>query len=332
MDFLNIDFKLDRIHCHDEGDGPGNAEPYLWTVFFKVDGETVVVNTNGPAPPHLEGLPTVVPTPGNHGDLLNTDVDAGDDVAVPPAIGQYQTIMKPIPFTTPVGPVTEAGGQIGCIVVLMEEDFTPNEAIAIGHDTLNGSVRDKLNEAMASISLAKPDLTDDDINKFSDQIGAAVNAAIESAVSALDWLFGFGNMDDKIGSRVFLFKHGDLAAANGAAIPFSQRWDNEGAWEIFGHIVATVVPRPPPPEPKCCDELKREVADLQATIAKEDGRIDQLEGELAKENERIRRLEMITQANGRGLEQQKKSIELLEAVVSRPDMQKRRRAKKTSKL
>ncbi|KAI9768265.1 MAG: hypothetical protein M1839_004159 [Geoglossum umbratile] len=322
MDFLNIDFKLDRIHCHDEGDGPGNAEPFMWTVFFKVDGETIVVNTSGPDPPHLQGPPIVVPTPGNHGDLLNTDVDEGDDVAVPAAIGQYQTIMKPIPFTTPIGPLAEAGGQIGCIVVLMEEDNTPSDAIAHGHETLDGSVRDKLNEAIASISLAKPDLTGDDINKLSDEIGAAVEAAIKSSVSALDWIFGWGNMDDKIGSKVFLFKHSVLADAKGAAIPFSQRWDNEGSWEIFGHIAATVIPRPPP---ACCNELKGKIAELEVTIAKENDRIAQLESKQARDGSRISRLESELGLQG-------KRIELMETVVGRHDTPKRRSAKKTSKL
>ena len=36
-----VDITLRNIHCSDEGDGPGSAEPYLWTVFFKVDGDTV---------------------------------------------------------------------------------------------------------------------------------------------------------------------------------------------------------------------------------------------------------------------------------------------------
>ena len=56
MNDLKIDLKLDRVHCHDEGDGPGNAEPYLWTVFWKVDGETVVVNSDGPSPVFVQGF------------------------------------------------------------------------------------------------------------------------------------------------------------------------------------------------------------------------------------------------------------------------------------
>lgn len=79
-----------------------NAEPYLWTVFFKVDGDTALVNTDDPSHVFLQGVPTVVTTPGNHGNRGTSDVDEGDDVGIPAIIGEYRTIMKPIPLTTPV--------------------------------------------------------------------------------------------------------------------------------------------------------------------------------------------------------------------------------------
>ena len=38
---LDVSLVLDHIQCIDEGDGPGLAEPYLWTLFFKIDGTSV---------------------------------------------------------------------------------------------------------------------------------------------------------------------------------------------------------------------------------------------------------------------------------------------------
>jgi len=266
MNDLRIDLKLDRIHCYDEGDGPGNAEPYLWTVFWKVDGETIVVNTDGPAPPFVQGFPTVVGTPGNHGNLGTTDVDEGDDVAIPAIIGEYHTTMTPIPLTTPIGStLTEVGGMLGCVVVLMEEDFTDAGAIQRGHEALDSSVRDKLAELVGSLSITKPEPTDEDIAAVSDQIGDAVKSAIGDGVSVLSWIAGWGNMDDQIGSAVFRFSHKQLEESGGMRIPFGRRWDNEGDWEIFGGITATVLPKREDP---CCSELRRRVKDLETVVRK----------------------------------------------------------------
>jgi hypothetical protein len=82
-DLLRVWLDLERIHRHDEGNGWGSAEPYLWTVFFKIDGDSVAL-TEGLT---LSGTATVVGTPGSHGNLGNTDVDAGDDIDIPSAIG-----------------------------------------------------------------------------------------------------------------------------------------------------------------------------------------------------------------------------------------------------
>jgi hypothetical protein len=274
MTDLNVEFKLDHIHCHDEGDGPGNAEPYLWTVFFKVDGDTLVVNSDGPVAPFLQGAPTVVGTPGNHGNLGTTDVDEGDNVAVPAIIGEYRTIMKPIPLTTPFAGVSEVGGMIGCIVVLMEEDNTPDTAIARGHEALDRSVRDKLAEVLGTLSISKTEPSEEDIAALTEQIGSAVKSAIGDGVNVFEWLGGLGNMDDQIGSAVFRFSHNDLEMSGGATIPFSRRWDNEGDWELFGHIKATPIRRP---EPKCCEDLKRRVEELERANSAHDKRLARLE-------------------------------------------------------
>ncbi len=219
MQDLNVELKLERIRCHDEGDGPGSAEPYLWVVYFKVDGETIVVNSDGPNPAFLQGPPTVVPTPGNHGNLGVNDVDEGDEIAVPAIIGEYRTVMKPIPLTTPLAGISEVGGMLGCLAVLMEEDNTPSSAIARGHEALDRSVRDKLTGFLGTLSISKQEPTDEDIDALSDQIGNAVKSAIGDGVNVLQWIGAIGNMDDQIGSAVFRFSHAGLEASGGTPIP-----------------------------------------------------------------------------------------------------------------
>jgi hypothetical protein len=97
-----------------------------------------------------------------------------------------------------------------------------------------------------------------------DQIGDAVKAAVSDGVSVLSWLSGFGNMDDQIGSAVFRFSHKQLEEAGNVRIPFGRRWDNEGDWEIFGGITATIMPRRVDP---CCSELRRKVKALESAVA-----------------------------------------------------------------
>ena len=274
---LNIEFKLDRIHCHDEGDGPGNAEPYLWTVFFKVDGDTVVVNSDDIGNIFLQGPPTVVTTPGNHGNLGTSDVDEDDDVNVPAIIGEYRTVMKPIPLTTPVFGKTEVGGMIGCIVVLMEEDNTSDSDAGRGHERLDSAVRDQLTQVMGTLGISKLEPTEEDINAMTDRIGSAVKSAIQDGVGVVEWLLGFGNMDDQIGSGVFRFTHGSLESSAGAPIPFGRRWDNEGDWELFGHIKATPIRRP---ESKCCEELKQKIRELERALAGLGKRVGKIEADL----------------------------------------------------
>lgn len=274
---LNIEFKLDRIHCHDEGDGPGNAEPYLWTVFFKVDGDTVVVNSDDIGNIFLQGPPTVVTTPGNHGNLGTSDVDEGDDVNVPAIIGEYRTIMKPIPLTTPVFGKSEVGGMIGCIVILMEEDNTSDSDAGRGHERLDSAVRDQLAQVLGTLGISKLEPTEEDINAMTDRIGDAVKGAIQDGVGVVEWLLGFGNMDDQIGSGVFRFSHGMLESSAGMPIPFGRRWENEGDWELFGHIRATPIRRQ---EPKCCNELNRKIKELERTIAEQGKRLRKIEADL----------------------------------------------------
>lgn len=238
MNSAKVSLKLSNIHCFDEGDGIGSAEPYLWTVFFKIDGDTVVVTPQLA----LKGTATVQSTPGNHGDLPNHDVDAGENVPIPAALGEFHTTLKPIPLQQPVGSTKSVGGAIGCIVVLMEEDNTPGSAIASGHTALNKAVQTSLNALIPTLNFAHQEPTPAEIAQMQSKIGTAVENAVKNGVSVWDWLGGLGNMDDKIGSVVFQFSQQQLLDAGAGGIALQKRWKNEGDWEITGHISATAIP------------------------------------------------------------------------------------------
>src|SRR5690606_18885974 len=82
METLNVVLKLNQIICHDEGDGPGSAEPYLWAIFFKIDG--LSVQQNGVS---LVGEAEFRFSQGSHENLPNHDVDPGEVIQIPSAVG-----------------------------------------------------------------------------------------------------------------------------------------------------------------------------------------------------------------------------------------------------
>ena len=83
--------KLSSIHCRDEADGIGDAEPYLWTIFFKIDGETI---KQAPGLPVLTGNAVFQFGPGSHGNLGTRSVDPGETVQIPAAIGEWHTQLQ----------------------------------------------------------------------------------------------------------------------------------------------------------------------------------------------------------------------------------------------
>jgi len=213
---LRVRFQLDTVHCFDEADGPGDAEPYLWAVYFKIDGDTVFLDERN----MLAGTATVSTRPGNHGDLGDTDVGAGDDVAIPPSIGMYDTVLKPIPLTKPFPGIEDVGGVVGCVVVMLEQDNTPDDAIAQGHAALDQAIRRELDQLIPKFGILHQSPTQMEIAEIEQRVQDAVRSAIEDAMSFLAKLLTLGNSDDVIGQSFFSVSHDDLAASGAASIPF----------------------------------------------------------------------------------------------------------------
>ena len=222
--------RLTSVHCIDEGDGPGSAEPYLWTVFFKVDGTTTSVTPEL----RLTGRATVVGRPGNQGDLPNHDVDDGEIITVPAALGAWSTRLCPIPLQEPIGTFREVGGVIGVVMVLLEEDNTPASAIAKGHRALDRAVRQALDALIPTLGFGHQEPTPEEIAALTRRVSQAVESAIRDDVSVWDWLGALGNMDDRIGSAVVQFGHDALLDAGTAGIGFRRDFHSEGEWRITG--------------------------------------------------------------------------------------------------
>lgn len=235
-DLLRVRLDLNRIHCYDEGDGWGDAEPYLWTVFFKIDGESVAL-TEGLT---LSGNATVQSTPGSHGNLGTSDVDPGEDVPIPSALGYWSPFLTPIPVPASLRPLAgdDLGGVVGVVCVLMEEDNVSDSGAEAGHQGLNNAVQNALDQVIATRSFANPSIGQAEIDQYLAAIESGVVQAIEDEQNFFENVWSAINPDDTIGSKVWFFTHDQLVG--GGVIDFSQRWENEGDWELFGNVNASV--------------------------------------------------------------------------------------------
>jgi hypothetical protein len=233
---IRVNLELDNILVHDEGDGWGDAEPYLWTVFFKVDGETVTVLDGFT----LSGSPTIHTTPGSHGNLGTSDADEGDNIVIPSTIGEWQTILAPIPVAPSLSDLADDfGGLVGVVAVLMEEDSVTDDGAEAGHRALNQAVQDAIQRIIDTRNIGRTDVTEEEIAGFEDSIASEVEDAIRNQQNFFENLWSWLNPDDTIGTKVFTFTHDDLDPST--ATEFSHRWEDEGDWEIFGHVSSTVL-------------------------------------------------------------------------------------------
>lgn len=261
---LDVSIRIDELKCYDEGDGPGDAEPYLWACFYKIDGSTFHINKSG----FLTGSAVIQRMTGNQGNLYNTDVSAGDTVTVPPTVGFWHTQLMPIPIHPSWASIVKTAkgwddipGYIGVLYVLMEEDNLPNSAALAGYSSFCSTFELRLNETLNTIGVFNPEITPDletgIRNAVTESTRQAIMDSLNIAEKLWQWLAG---PDQTIGSGAFRVSHDKLV--NLGTIPFSDRWrngtnisapdelilkgpgrfiTNGGEWEVKGHIGASEI-------------------------------------------------------------------------------------------
>ena len=240
MDLI-FEIHLQKIHCFDEADSVGSAEPYLWAIFFKIDGDSVFIDELF----NLQGTAKVFGTLGDHGNLGVSHVGKGDDIVIPAQFG-YSDFLRPIPLRQPVLDKHEVSGIVGCIVVLMEQDNTSDEAVAAGHAELRFAVQSALNELITSLHQEpSPEEIEEISKEIKDKVGKQVKDAITNRVLFFGEIAAGLNDDDQIGSGVFLFSQDDLLNADPGGIFFEARVKpegdkNEGDWQITGIIQSSL--------------------------------------------------------------------------------------------
>lgn len=266
---LPVNVRLSSVYCHDEADGIGNAEPYLWTIFFKIDGETIKQNgisLTGDAVFHFG--------PGSHENLRTHAVEDDDSVAIPATLGEWNTKLQPIIIKDASDHTHLIPGTIGVAAILMEEDNVSDSGAEAGHQALNNYIRNSINEFIHSISLLdfvgvdKPEeklkeLTDALVKEIKDKSSGKVKDAIRNKQPWYNDAWAFLNADDNIGSEIWMYNQDEIVS-HVYNVSLRQRWHNEGDWEIFGSITA---PDPCKSQVVAVNQQNARIAGVQQQIA-----------------------------------------------------------------
>jgi len=250
---LSVMLKLEHMHCHEEADNFYSSEPYLWTVFFHADINTVTL-----------GFDNMIATYTPHANwttrgLYPNGVKAGDDVDIPASMGVRKVILDD----------GGAGiGMVGVLFVLLEQDQTPGNAISAGHQALAEATNFALNDYVNSKFPEIIEPTPSEIQIIADQIQGEVEDAIKDKLS---WYHFLHDHDDVFGFGHQFLLYDELSSLASQTPPeqsFSARIHHEKVsqklvndYEIFGKVL--VRPYPPPPDP-CANELEAYNAAVKA--------------------------------------------------------------------
>lgn len=238
----NIKIELNQLTCHQKVEKWGKAEPYLWVIFFKMDGNSVDITSEF----KLKGRGTFYFAPGSHGNLgLEGALIHEKAVSIPKSIGQWVTYLEPfhIPYFEQKAPAI-----VGAIAVLMEQNNVSYKGAEAGHQALNKKVQEAVNAAMRSFDPRVVDINDvmgaikkyfeQKVEDFTATIQDDIIAAIRAEQKLIRNLWTLLNPDNLIGYHVWNFNQQELQDSENATIHFSNRWQSEahGDWEIAGKI------------------------------------------------------------------------------------------------
>jgi hypothetical protein len=228
--------------------GVGPAEPYLLTVFFKVDGETMRVVPRADGKLVLAGDPVVRRTDSRHGNL--PPVRDGQTVAVPDRVGRAQLRLQPIPLPGALGDAVVGGasGVAGVVYVLAEQDKSPDDAILAGYNALVNQLTAELRALVGSIVVdpatpgASPlTISEPVIEGITARVSTKVKQAVKAASGPFQKLAQALNKDDIIGNEVLLLTEAGLIADRAQSGTTDFRGpDVRGDWTVSWSATATV--------------------------------------------------------------------------------------------
>ncbi len=233
-----ITISLQKLTCHQAPRRRRRKPPYLWTVFFKIDGSTVRLSPQF----ELQGEAEFHFTPGSHCNLIEVPLAPGQTTEVTPALGTWQTELLPIevPFFDYQMP-----GLLGVAAVLMQENNVSDIGAEAGHQALNEYVRVAVNRSIQQFSVKQIDVENirpslkryfaQQVHTLADGIESQVKRAVADAQTLAQNLWSLVDQDELIGYRVWDFMASELSEP---LVPLQQRWVEQslGTWELRGEI------------------------------------------------------------------------------------------------
>src|SRR5262245_57182469 len=127
MGLITAKIKLNQFYIHKQNDKGGKDEPYLLTLFARIDGNIV----DAKIPIEERGIPIHIPDALGHGDLgpesKGMSMTGVSVVKVPAAIGEWQTTLTSEGLD--ISPSLLAQAAFGIGVVFLEEDSTLDSTV-----------------------------------------------------------------------------------------------------------------------------------------------------------------------------------------------------------
>jgi hypothetical protein len=243
MKTLFLKLSLNQLRCHVKPDAWIGGEPYMWNVFFKIDGEGIVMNDQF----RLEGKPIYHFSEGSHGNLDARGMEEGAKIGISKSVGEWKTSLVPLTI-----PVFEAhiSGLVGVVSVLIEQNYVSSKGAEAGHKALNEYICNAIDRAIVGFDPRRVDIQDVDrsiktyfdaqVREFTAGIGNLVGEAVSKSQTLAQNIFSLVKKDVLIGFKVFDFSNKGIELAGGN-IDFSHHFTGKkvGDWEVRGNVVCS---------------------------------------------------------------------------------------------